>query len=70
MADIFAGKLGVAPGALIHAVKVCSAISSACSGIALLQGFEYALDPNGDGDMSDAVDIINISIGHIVWATL
>lgn len=53
----------MAPGALIHAVKVCSAVSSPCSGIAILQGFEYALDPNGDGDMSDAVDIINFSIG-------
>src|SRR5262249_3911624 len=53
----------VAPGAKLYAVKVCSTISSACSGIALLQGIEFALDPNGDGDISDAVDVINMSLG-------
>src|SRR5207302_7017617 len=54
---------GVAPGASLYAVKVCSAVSSACSGVALLQGIEFALDPNGDGDISDAVDVINMSLG-------
>jgi len=54
---------GVAPKAQIYAVKVCSAVSSACSGVALLQGMEFAADPNGDGDPSDHVDIINMSLG-------
>src|SRR5207253_1958910 len=54
---------GVAPGASLYAVKVCSAVSSSCSGVALLQGIEFALDPNGDGDISDAVDVINMSLG-------
>ena len=69
VADIIAGRSldgthrGVAPGAKLVAVKVCSAITTACSGIALLQGMDYALDPNGDGDTSDAVDVINMSIG-------
>lgn len=63
VADIIGGALGVAPGVDIYAVKVCSAISSSCSGIALIQGMEYAVDPNGDGDPSDAVDIINMSLG-------
>src|SRR5439155_3542601 len=36
---------------------------SSCSGIALLQAMDFALDPNGDGDISDAVDVINMSLG-------
>lgn len=69
VADIIAGKSldgthkGVAPGAKLVAVKVCSAVATSCSGIALLQGMDYALDPNGDGDTSDAVDVINMSLG-------
>lgn len=47
----------------MYAVKVCSAISSSCSGTALLQGIEYSVDPNGDGDPSDHVDIMNLSLG-------
>ena len=63
VADIIGGALGVAPGVDLYAVKVCSAVSSSCSGIALIQGMEYAVDPNGDGDPSDAVDIVNMSLG-------
>jgi len=63
VADITAGALGVAPGADLYAVKVCSAISSSCSGIALIQGMDYAVDPNGDGSTDDHVDIINMSLG-------
>lgn len=63
VADIIGGKSGVAPGVALYAVKVCSSISSACSGVALLQGIDYAVDPNGDLDFSDAVDIINLSLG-------
>ena len=29
----------------------------------MLQGIEFALDPNGDGSISDAVDVINMSLG-------
>jgi subtilisin family serine protease len=63
VADIIGGTDGVAPGASLVAIKVCSAVSSSCSGIALIQGVEFALDPNGDGDMSDAVDVMNLSLG-------
>jgi len=69
VSDIIAGESadgthkGVAPGAKIVGVKVCSSISTSCSGIALLQGMDFALDPNGDGDISDAVDVINMSLG-------
>lgn len=69
VADIIAGKSldgthkGVAPGASLLAVKVCSSVSTSCNGIALLKGMDFALDPNGDGDLSDAVDVINMSLG-------
>jgi len=68
-ADIVAGRSldgthkGIAPGAKIIAVKVCSALSTACSGVAIVQGMDFALDPNGDGDLSDAVDLISMSLG-------
>lgn len=60
VADIIGG---VAPGAGLYAVKVCSSVSTSCSGIALIQGMEFAVDPNGDGDSDDAVHIINMSLG-------
>jgi subtilisin family serine protease len=69
VSDIIAGRSadgthkGMAPDALLYAVKVCSAVATSCSGVALLQGMDYALDPNGDGDTSDAVDVINMSLG-------
>lgn len=69
VADIIAGQnvsdthRGVAPGAKLYAVKVCSAVSPSCNGIALLLGMDFALDPNGDNNLSDAVDIINMSLG-------
>lgn len=61
--DIIAGVGGVAPGASLYAVKVCSSVSTSCSGVALLQAIDFAVDPNGDGDTSDHVDIINMSLG-------
>ena len=63
VADIIAGAGGVAPGADLYAVKVCSAVSSSCSGIALILGMEYSVDPDGDGNYNDRVDIINMSLG-------
>src|SRR5262249_22739711 len=69
VADIIGGRsndgrhVGVAPGALLYALKVCSSVSTSCSGVGLLQAMEFALDPNGDGDLSDAVDVINMSLG-------
>jgi subtilisin family serine protease len=68
VSDIVAGNdggshRGVAPEASLLGVKVCSSISTACSGVALLRGMDFALDPNGDGDMSDAADVINMSLG-------
>lgn len=69
VADIIAGNIadgshkGVAPEASLLAVKVCSAVSTSCNGVALLRGMDFALDPNGDGDIGDAADVINMSLG-------
>lgn len=57
------GKPGVAPGVMLYAVKVCSAVATSCSGVALLQGVDFALDPNSDGDITDRVDVMNLSLG-------
>ncbi len=62
--SIIAGAQGVAPDAKLYAVKVCSSISTSCSGLALIEGMEFAVDPNGDDDPSDHVDIINMSLGR------
>ncbi len=69
VADIIAGlsadgtHKGVAPGAFLLAVKTCSAVSTSCNGIALLLGLDFALDPDGNGDLSDAADVVNLSLG-------
>jgi minor extracellular serine protease Vpr len=65
VADIIGGMNGVAPGVDLHAVKVCSSISTSCSGIALILGMEYSVDPNFDGKVKDRVDIINMSLGSL-----
>ena len=69
VADIVGGRsadgthVGVAPGVSLWAVKVCSAVSTSCSGLALLQAVDFSLDPDGDGDLSDRVDVMNLSLG-------
>jgi subtilisin family serine protease len=66
VADIIGGigpAKGVAPGASFYPVKVCSSVSTSCSGVALLQAVDFALDPNGDNDISDKVNVINLSLG-------
>jgi subtilisin family serine protease len=63
VAHIIGGIGGVAPGVDLYGVKVCSSVSTSCSGIALIEGMEFAVDPNGDGKAKDRVDIINMSLG-------
>ena len=63
VADITGGAWGVAPGVKFYALKVCSSVSTACSGVAMLQAMEWVADPNGDGNTDDHVDVINVSIG-------
>jgi subtilisin family serine protease len=55
---------GTAPGTQLYAVKVCTSLSTTiCSGVAVLEGIDFALDPNNTGTLNDAVDMISISIG-------
>lgn len=63
VADIIGGLNGVAPDVEIYALSACSSVASSCNGTALLLSMEFSVDPNGDGDTSDAVDIINMSLG-------
>lgn len=46
--------VAVAPDVELVAVKVCS-VTHGCPQFSILQGFEYALDPNGDNSTDDKV---------------
>jgi subtilisin family serine protease len=66
VSDIIGGigpNKGVAPGARLFSYKACSAVSTSCSGVALLQAVNASLDPNGDGSIADRVDVMNLSLG-------
>jgi len=52
---------GVAPGADLYALKVFSDAGGSTDLTSL--AIEWAMDPNGDGDMSDHLDVINMSLG-------
>ena len=60
---IIGGVGGVAPGVDLYALKVCSSVSTSCSGIGLIEAMEFAVDPNGDGKVKDRVNLINMSLG-------
>jgi subtilisin family serine protease len=51
---------GVAPGAKLYALKVFG-----CTGSTNVvgQALDWAADPNGDGDVSDHLDVVNMSLG-------
>jgi len=51
---------GVAPGASLYALKVFG-----CQGDTSIVGeaLDWAADPNGDGDVSDRLDVVNMSLG-------
>ena len=52
---------GVAPEAKLYARKVCG-----CKGTTGLwmDAMEWAADPDADGDLSDRLDVVNLSLGH------
>ncbi|MFB3738174.1 MAG: S8 family serine peptidase [Candidatus Velamenicoccus archaeovorus] len=52
---------GVAPKAKILAVKVWDVGNSTAD--VLVAGYEFAMDPNGDGNMRDAADVLSFSGG-------
>ena len=51
---------GVAPGAKLYALRVfgCSGDTDAVS-----KALDWAADPNGDGNFSDHLDVVNMSLG-------
>ncbi len=51
---------GIAPEVEFYAYTVCT---GTCPGVAQINALEAAMDPNGDGDLSDRVDVINMSLG-------
>jgi len=53
------GHAGVAPGAQLWALKVFANDSTTMT----LTAVDWATDPNQDGDLSDALDILNLSLG-------
>ena len=52
---------GVAPGAELYALKVFGDSGGSTDVTSL--AIEWAMDPNADGDMSDHLDVINMSLG-------
>ncbi|HYU26375.1 MAG TPA: S8 family serine peptidase, partial [Thermoanaerobaculia bacterium] len=59
-ASLFSIGPGVAPEAKLYAVRIFG-----CGGATGLIGpaLEWALDPNKDGDFSDRMDVVNMSLG-------
>ena len=53
---------GIAPGADLYAVKVFGKDGST-SDIVVIAALEWAMDPNADGDLSDRLDVVNLSLG-------
>ncbi len=52
---------GSAPGAGIYALKVFGDIGGTTNLTA--QALDWAADPNGDGDLNDHLDVVNLSLG-------
>lgn len=52
---------GVAPDAALMAIKVFAGGST--SDTVIIRALEYALDPNGDFDLSDGAQVANLSLG-------
>jgi hypothetical protein len=51
---------GIAPDVELYAYSVCG---GGCPGAAQAAALEAAMDPNSDGDISDRVDVMNMSLG-------
>lgn len=57
---------GIAPLADLYALKIFG-----CSGVSqfVIPAIEWAVDPNGDGDFSDRLDVLNLSLGSSFGST-
>ena len=62
--DVPFSQLGIAPGvapeATLYSLKVFG-----CKGSSdlVVEALDWAMDPNGDGDLSDHLDVVNMSLG-------
>ncbi|MFE2726080.1 S8 family serine peptidase [Kitasatospora sp. NPDC059327] len=56
----FAVGPGAAPGAQLYAIRVFGCDGSTDQ---LAQALDLAADPNGDGDLGDRLDVVNLSLG-------
>lgn len=52
---------GVAPDAELYAIRVFG--SGSTNDVVVAQGLEYAMDPHFNGDTSERLDVINLSLG-------
>lgn len=57
---------GVAPGAQLYGLRV---FGCAGSTVLTIQAIDWAVDPNNDGDLSDHLDVINMSLGSAFGGT-
>ncbi|OHU84614.1 MULTISPECIES: S8 family serine peptidase [Pseudoalteromonas] len=57
---------GIAPDVELYVYSVCG---GGCPFAAQAAALEAAMDPNGDGDISDRVDVINMSLGGVFGST-
>lgn len=53
---------GVAPDASLYAIKVFGKAGFTSDAV-VIAGLEYSVDPNGDLDPSDQLDVVNLSLG-------
>jgi len=58
---------GTAPKALLYGIRVFGCAGS--TGLTV-QGIDWAMDPNGDNDLSDHLDVINMSLGSSFGSVL
>jgi uncharacterized repeat protein (TIGR01451 family) len=58
---------GTAPKALLYGLRVFGCAGS--TGLTV-QGIDWAMDPNGDDDLSDHLDVINMSLGSSFGSVL
>jgi subtilisin family serine protease len=54
---------GVAPEAELYAIKVFPDTTASIESSLVVAGIEWALDPNGDADFSDRMDVILLALG-------
>jgi len=53
---------GVAPDADLYALKVFGALGGTRDTL-VIKAIEWAMDPNGDGNVDDRLDVLNLSLG-------